>query len=116
MMRWNRGAQIAIREHWNRKVWTVRPITVVADTPDVIALYMMPGTIYKHPRAIDGRPVPRFLPDEWVLIDTQWFGGGALYLSQPGQWYVILGLFEGRQPAHRGGYVNVQTLSTEIPT
>jgi hypothetical protein len=92
-LQWSRGAQIAIREHWNNKVWTVRPVTVVADTPDVIALYMMTGTIYKHPRAIDGSPVPHFLPDEWVLVDMQWFGGGALYLSPPGQWYVIMGLF-----------------------
>jgi hypothetical protein len=68
MMYWNRGAQIIIREHWNRKVWTVRPVTVVADTPEVIALYMMSGTIYKHPRSIDGSPVPHFLPDEWVLV------------------------------------------------
>jgi hypothetical protein len=80
-MHWNRGVQIALREHWNRKIWTVRPVTVVADTLDVIALYMMPGTTYKHPRAIDGSPVPHFLPDEWALLDTQWRGGGALYLA-----------------------------------
>jgi len=85
-MYWNRGAQITLREHWNNKVWTVRPVTVVAETPDVIALYMMPGTIYKHPRAMDGSPVPHLLPDQRVLVDTQWFGGGALYLAPPGQW------------------------------
>jgi hypothetical protein len=68
MMYWNRGAQITLREHWNNKVWTVRPVTVVADTPDVIALYMMPGTIYKHPRAMDGSPVPHFLPDQWYWL------------------------------------------------
>jgi len=109
MMYWNRGAQITLREHWNNKVWTVRPVTVVADTPDVIALYMMPGTIYKHPRAIDGSPVPHFLPDQWVLVDTQWFGGGALYLSLPGQWYVIMGLFGDDNQRIERWYVNLQT-------
>jgi hypothetical protein len=108
-MHWNHGAQIAIREHWNRKIWTVRPVTVVADTPDVIALYMMPGTTYKHPRAVNGSPVPHFLPDEWVLVDTQWLGGGALYLSQPGQWYVILGLFGDDNQRIERWYVNLQT-------
>jgi hypothetical protein len=108
-MYWNRGAQIVIREHWNRKVWTVRPVTVVADTPDVIALYMMPGTTYKHPRAIDGSPVPHFLPDDWVLVDTQWLGGGALYLSQPGQWYVIMGLLRDDNQRIERWYVNLQT-------
>src|SRR6266508_4227058 len=106
-LRWR--AQIAIREHWNRKIWTVRPVTVVADTPDVIALYMMPGTTYKHPRAIDGSSVPHLLPDEWVLVDTQWLGGGALYLSQPGQWYVILGLFGDDNQRIERWYVNLQT-------
>jgi uncharacterized protein DUF402 len=109
MMYWNRGAQITLREHWNNKVWTVRPVTVVADTPDVIALYMMPGTIYKHPRAMDGSPVPHFLPDQWVLVDTQWFGGGALYLAPPGQWYVIMGLFGDDNQRIERWYVNLQT-------
>jgi len=108
-MHWNRGAQIALREHWNSKIWTVRPVTVVADTPEVIALYMMPGTIYKHPRAIDGSPVPHFLPDAWVLIDTQWRGGGALYLAPPGQWYVILGFFGDDNQRIERWYVNLQT-------
>ena len=109
MMHWHRGAQIAIREHWNHKVWTVRPVTVVADTPKMIALYMMPGTTYKHPRALDGSPVPHFLPDEWVLVDTQWRGGGALYLAPPGQWYVILGLFGDDNQRIERWYVNLQT-------
>jgi hypothetical protein len=108
-MHWNSGARIVLREHWNRKVWTVRPVTVVVDTPDVIALYMMPGTIYKRPQAIDGTPVPHFLPDEWVLIDTQWYGGGALYLSPPGQWYVIMGLFGDDNQRIERWYVNLQT-------
>jgi hypothetical protein len=109
MMHWHRGVQIALREHWNRKIWTVRPVTVVADTPDVIALYMMPGTTYKHPQAIDGSPVPHFLPDEWVLVDTQWYGGGALYLAPPGQWYVILGLYGDDNQRIEQWYVNLQT-------
>jgi len=108
-MHWNRGAQIALREHWHRKVWTVRPVTVVADTPALIALYMMPGTTYKHPRAIDGSPVPHFLPDDWVLVDTQWLGGGALYLSPPGQWYVIMGLLRDDNRRIERWYINLQT-------
>jgi len=109
MMHWNRGSQIALREHWHRKIWTVRPVTVVIDTPEVIALYMMPGTTCKHPRAIDGSPVPHFLPDEWVLVDTQWRAGGALYLAPPGQWYVILGLFGDDNQRIEQWYVNLQT-------
>ena len=83
-------------------------MTVVADTPDVIALYMMPGTTYKHPRAINGSAVPHFLPDDWVLVDRQWLGGGALYLAQPGQWYVIMGLLRDDKRRIERWYVNLQ--------
>src|ERR1043166_4019308 len=113
-MHWNRGAQIAIREHWNNKVWTVRPVTVVADTPEVIALYMMPGTIYKHPRAIDGSPVPHFLPDAWVLIDTQW---RRCAVSRAARTMVCdPGLLWRRQPAHRAVVCqSPNSLSTHRP-
>jgi hypothetical protein len=70
---------------------------------------MMPGTIYKHPQAIDGTPVPHFLPDEWLLVDTQWRGGGALYLAQPGQWYVLLGFLGDDNQRIEQWYVNLQT-------
>jgi hypothetical protein len=109
------GSHIILREHWNNKVWTVRPVTVVADVPDVIALYMMPDTTCKHPCAIDGSPVPHFLPDEWLLIDRQWQGGGALYLSQPGQWYAIMGLFEDNGERIEQWYINLQTPYQRTP-
>jgi hypothetical protein len=114
-MHWNQGAQIALREHWNGRVWTVRPVTVVADAPDLIALYMVPGTTYKHPRDIDGNLVPHFLPDKWVLIDTQWRGGGALYLAPPGEWYVIMGLFGDDNERIERWHVNLQTPYRRTP-
>lgn len=58
MMRpWAMGDRILIREVWRGRVWTARPVTVVQDTSDLIAFYMMPGTRYKHPRATDGGPI-----------------------------------------------------------
>jgi hypothetical protein len=108
-------SNIILREHWNNKVWTVRPVTVVADTPDVIALYMMPGTICKHPCGYEGSPVPHFLPDEWQLIDRQWQGGGALYLSQPGQWYAVMGLFGENGERIERWYINLQTPYQRTP-
>jgi protein associated with RNAse G/E len=105
---WNSGSSIIIREVWERRIWTVRPVTVVADTSELIALYMMPGTICKHPRAIDGSPVSHFLPDSWVLQDREWWGGGALYLTYPGSWYVTIGFFRDNTTISEW-YVNLQT-------
>lgn len=106
---WNSGSSIIIREVWERRIWTVRPVTVVEDTPNLIALYMMPGTIYKHPRAIDGSPINHFLPDSWVLQDKEWWGGRALYLTYPGSWYVTIGFFREDNATIAEWYINLQT-------
>ena len=56
---WQAGDHIFLRETWRGLVWTARPVTVVQDTPDVIAFYMMPGTSYKHPRVVAPIASPR---------------------------------------------------------
>ena len=60
--RWQAGAHVITREIVHGKVWTARPVTVVRDDPDLVALYMMPGTIYKHPRLPDSDEVPGSSP------------------------------------------------------
>jgi hypothetical protein len=111
----HQGSHIILREHWNNKIWTVRPVTVVADTLDLIALYMMPGTTCKLPRAADNTPLPCFLPDHWIMVDTPWQGGAALYLSQPGQWYATMGLFGDDGQRIERWYVNLQTPYKRTP-
>src|SRR4051812_19171502 len=89
---WQSGTPILLRETWQGHVWTARPVTVVHDSPTLLAFYMMPGTIYKHPRVPEGNRVPG--PDArwpWRLIDLTWYGGGALYLSKPGEPYMVIG-------------------------
>lgn len=60
---WRPGSQIVMRETWRGQVWTARPVTVVQDTHELIALYMMPGTVYKHPRILEADRVPAIMPD-----------------------------------------------------
>ena len=86
----------------------VRPVTVVQDTADLIVLYMMPGTIYRYPRLPDGSAIPFFLPDTWILVDRVWHGGGALYLTKPGDWYVLIGFFNDENTAITTWYINLQ--------
>src|SRR3954449_3633945 len=88
---WAPGSQIITREILFGKVWTARPVTVVQDTPDLLALYMMPGTIYKHPRMLDSDEVPPImLAREWRLVDVAWIGGGTLMLSRPGDHSMLM--------------------------
>ncbi|MEO8288780.1 MAG: DUF402 domain-containing protein [Chloroflexota bacterium] len=103
------GMPIIIREGWNSRVWTARPVRVVEDTPELIALYMAPGTIYKHPRTLEGDQVPRLLlAEDWRLVDVKWYGGGALYLAIPGERYMVVGFRNDANSRFVRWYINLQ--------
>ena len=102
------GTQIIIREVMHEQIWTARPVTVVHDTSRLIVLYMAPGTIYKHPRMLTCERVPDTMIDEWVLIDQQWAGGGALYISEPDAPYAIMLFWSEDHSEFLAWYVNVQ--------
>jgi len=103
------GSPVVLREVVNGKVWTVRPVRVVRDTPELTALYMVPGSSYKHPRTLTGNRVPRhLLVTDWRLIDRRWDGGGALYLATPGDPYMIIGFRTDDNSGWEQWYINLQ--------
>ena len=102
------GTHVIIREVLQHRVWTARPVTVVQDTSSLIALCMAPGTCFKHPRTPDGSPVPDTMIDDWVLVDQQWTGGGALYLSIPNAPYALMLFWSDDQSTFLGWYLNLQ--------
>jgi hypothetical protein len=107
--RWSPGAHVITREVVHGKVWTARPVTVVRDDPDLIALYMMPGTIYKHPRLPDRDEVPQIIAArDWRMVDVPWIGGGTLYLSRPGDDYMLIAFWQDDRTTLRSWYVNLQ--------
>jgi hypothetical protein len=104
MIAWRAGSPVVLRETWQGRVWTARPVRVVQDLPELLVLHMQPGTVYKHPD-----DVPEFLPDEWTLRDRVWTGGDALYLCPPDAWHMVV-LFFTPPPTRRldRWYVNLQ--------
>jgi hypothetical protein len=81
----------------------------VQDTPELLALYMAPGTTYMHSRNIENDDVPKIvLADNWRLIDRTWHGGGALYLSRPGEQWMVLGFRNDANTRFVRWYVNLQ--------
>src|SRR4051812_20445310 len=104
-MSWSPGTPILLRETWNSRVWTARPVRVVQDSPELVVLHMQAGTIYKHP-GYGGT----FLPESWTLADRTWTGGDALYLCPPDAWHMLI-LFFTPAPSRRldRWHVNLQT-------
>lgn len=89
-----------------------RPVTVVQDTDELLAVWMAPGTECIRPVLVDGTSVhaeplaTRYTAPRTVARST-WFGRGVLKLARPGEpWSVWL--FWDRGWSFRNWYVNLE--------
>jgi hypothetical protein len=90
-----------------RDVWRGRPVVgwggvVVADTDDLLALYMPGGSPLRFPpEDFFGAPHP------WSGRDS-WSGHGVLQLQRPGEMHAVWVFWEGPRRELAGWYVNIQ--------
>ncbi|MEO3975993.1 DUF402 domain-containing protein [Streptomyces sp. CAU 1734] len=116
--RWSPGDQILWRYRCHAPDLTghgieiCRPVTVVRDTDEVIAVWMAPGTECVKPVLADGTPVheqplaTRYTAPRTVVRD-RWWGTGVLKLARPGEpWSVWLFWDPGWQ--FKSWYVNLE--------
>lgn len=103
--RWAAGDQVVLREIWEGKVWSGRPQIVVQDSPDLLALYIPAGTLWRKPVTLEGGTL-RIPKQQWKLVDesqkvetlrlvTPGAAHSVLVLWRPGfseflKWYVNL--------------------------
>ncbi|GAA3086486.1 hypothetical protein GCM10020254_33650 [Streptomyces goshikiensis] len=115
--RWAPGEQILwrYRDHApgsKGQVHICRPVTVVEDTPELLAVWMAPGTECVKPVLADGTPVhaeplaTRYTAPR-TTVRARWFGTGVLKLARPGDpWSVWL--FWERGWRFKNWYVNLE--------
>ncbi|MET7756025.1 DUF402 domain-containing protein [Streptomyces sp. NPDC005389] len=111
---WAPGEHILWRYRGNGTgdVHICRPVTVVQDTPDLLAVWMAPGTECVRPVLADGTPVHEEpLATRYTAPRTteraRWSGSGVLMLARPGEpWSVWL--FWERGWRFRSWYVNLE--------
>ncbi|MDT0342390.1 cytidylyl-2-hydroxypropylphosphonate hydrolase [Streptomyces litchfieldiae] len=89
-----------------------RPVTVVQDTPDLLAVWMAPGTECIKPELTDGTPIhaeplaTRYTKPR-TTVRSRWFGAGVLKLARPAEpWSVWL--FWDRGWRFKNWYVNLE--------
>ncbi|MEW1545048.1 cytidylyl-2-hydroxypropylphosphonate hydrolase [Streptomyces tsukubensis] len=89
-----------------------RPVTVVRDTPELLAVWLAPGTECVRPALADGSPLheqplaTRYTAPRTAVRD-QWHGAGVLKLARPGEpWSVWL--FWDEDWEFRSWYVNLE--------
>ncbi|WP_121748986.1 DUF402 domain-containing protein [Streptomyces sp. E2N166] len=111
---WAPGSQILwrYRENGGPHVHIVRPVTVVRDDADLLAVWLAPGTDCVKPVLADGTPVhleplvSRYTKPRTVQRD-RWFGTGVLKLARPGEpWSVWL--FWDPDWRFKNWYVNLE--------
>ncbi|MEV6107569.1 DUF402 domain-containing protein [Streptomyces sp. NPDC051940] len=111
---WAPGDQILWRYRGNGTdhVHICRPVTVVRDDAEQLAVWMAPGTECVRPVMLDGTPLHREpLATRYTkprrTARSQWFGTGVLKLARPGQpWSVWL--FWERDWRFKNWYVNLE--------
>ncbi|WP_129840752.1 DUF402 domain-containing protein [Streptomyces sp. RFCAC02] len=115
---WRPGDQILWRYRANGaggsagRFHICRPVTVVRDTPDLLAVWLAPGTECVKPELADGTPVhleplaTRYTKPR-TTVRSRWSGAGVLKLARPGEpWSVWL--FWDRQWSFKNWYVNLE--------
>lgn len=112
---WSRGDVIVVRDVFAGRIWADRPVIVVEDSTDVLALWCPIGTIRKVPITSESLPtgltrgewlVRALSRREWTLEDAAW-DVSSLMLHRQGDWYAVwLSFLESGE--HWGWYVNFQ--------
>jgi hypothetical protein len=113
--RFEPGATVTVQEVWRGRVWAARPMRVVEDRGDFLALWFPKRTRWKVPRTPPTRPRPetraeRFAAmlqlEDWVLQDFEW-DVDSLWLTEPDTWHTVrVGWQDGWEPW--GWYVNLE--------
>ncbi len=114
---WSPGDGVVLREVRRQHVWSAKPVTVVRDGPDLVALWIAPGTRWKRPQQPDGGRVGvvDVLTDAWVLADAVWTGGGALALQVPAAAHALLGFWGEGHEEMLYWYLNLQAPLRRTP-
>jgi predicted RNA-binding protein associated with RNAse of E/G family len=105
------GNVIVLREIWAAKIWTARPVIVVRDDNDLIALHVAANTRWKHHQGKNGSYIT---PDErkngtWTLQDAVWNSDhGYLKLAVPGESYSVLLFWNSSYNNFRQWYINLE--------
>jgi hypothetical protein len=113
--RWSSGATVALRYFPRGQLRWVKPVRVVEDSADEIALFLAAGTAIKKPvHPEHGREINRSLPyDErfaldWVLGDAIWRDNSVLMLTKPGVAHSYWAFWSGGTWEFLAWYVNLQ--------
>ena len=101
------GTTVVLRHVRARRYRAVKPLIVVEDSDERIALFMPRGTRFYGPADRWGRPT-RSLTDEVGLVADRWRDAGALHVVTPGAAHAAVATWHNSFDGFSGWYVNFQ--------
>lgn len=115
---WKPGTQVILRGIAHNKVWIVHPVTVVQDSPDLLVVQLVPGTLCKIPAGLidrkysgNGSGHSRWDEQdsrEWQMRDWIWQHRRALILLPSEKYYAVYWFWLDSTDEFEGWYVNFQ--------
>ena len=104
-VRWRSGDVILWREVWRGRPWLIKPVRVVEDRDDLLAVYLAEGTQLGFPTGSWPWPPGRH---PWNRgEDPRWRGHGVLTLHRPETAHSIWVFWFGDRREFRGWYANL---------
>jgi predicted RNA-binding protein associated with RNAse of E/G family len=86
MRSFEHGERIIIREVLRDKVWTVRPVTVLHDSPTHVVTWLAPGTRIQYPVGVERgeKCLSMWLSGDWDLCEKEFYAPGMLRIAPTG--------------------------------
>ena len=111
-MPWEPGRQILQQDLWESRLLTSRPVTVVEDRPDLLALYTHPGAPFRSATLVRRYDIPlvervEMIRREWALTERVSGEYHVLTLTPPNSFHSVW-LFWSTDWQLRVWYVNLQ--------
>jgi len=112
-MRWKAGEVIAWRGIYNQQIWHAMPVIVVNDSPEELALAILPGADGFVPEGYsegkqNGRRRWDFRDKSWKLDRHVWHTNRVLLLLEPQKYYDIEYFWDNESDEFQCYYVNFQ--------
>ena len=116
--KWQPGTQILERGIVHNKVLIVRPVTVIEDNHNQIAIFLQPGTPCKIPSFLNNKQnslnpngISRWEEQDsqaWQLHDWTWQTRRILMLLRPEKYYAVCWFWLHDTNEFEGWYINFQ--------
>ena len=119
---WERGEAVALRYFPGGKLRWVKPVVVVEDSDETIALYLAGDTVIKKPvHTSDGTEINRALSYserfalDWTLGEGRWRDTSVLMLTRPGLAHSYWAFWRASDWMFLAWYVNLQAPLARTP-